>query len=542
MFHFTSAKLMTPADFPANETTRLAALCQYNILDTPDETAFDEITALAATLCDTPIALISLIDSTRQWFKAKVGLAATATAREVAFCAHTLLQSDVLIVRDATQDQRFADNPLVNNEPHIRFYAGAPLLTAEGHALGTLCVLDRVPRDLSPQQAQALQVLARQVMTQLELRRHVNERDQTIAHVKQSEQALQGAQAALESQVRERTAALVQTNATLQLEITERQQAETRLQQQAEHNRLLGAIAARMRASLNLEDILQTAVAEVRQFLQVDRVVLYEIEVDQGGKFVMESVAPACASILGLPLHDHCFAADYADSYRQGRISAVDDIEQAELSPCYREVLAPLKLRALLLVPIIFKEQLWGLLCAHHCSAPRPWQDFELSLLQQLATQLAIAIQQGQLFQQVQQQAQREQLLNQISRSLNASLNPDHILQAIVNRIGMCFSVERVLVFALVAEQMQVLHEWRAHDQVDSLLHCRAPLTLWTEWLESHRCWLWSPVFSDTTARGRFDHQRAVSGEATLTSAGSLACTNRHRRPVSRGALHPYKV
>lgn len=482
--HFTTSKPMLPADLPANETARLAALCQYDILDTPAEAAFDEITALAATLCDTPIALISLIDSTRQWFKAKVGLAAAETAREVAFCAHTILQPDVLVVPDATEDNRFDANPLVTDEPQIRFYAGVPLITPEGQAVGTLCVLDRVPRDLSAQQAQALQVLARQVMTQLERRRHASDLAQTLVQVKQSEQLLQVAQTALESQVSERTAALVQTNTALQLEITERQQAEAQLQQQAEHNRLLGAIAARIRQSLQLDDILQTTVAEIRQFLQVDRVTLYEIAVRQGGKFVVESVAPGCPSILGLPLHDHCFAADYAVPYKQGRISAIDDIEQAGLSPCYLEVLAPLKLRALLLVPIVFQEQLWGLLCVHHCAAPRPWQDFELSLLPQLATQVAIAIQQAQLFQQVQQQAQREQLLNQISRALNASLDPNHILQEIVNRTGACFSVERVIVFALVAAQMQVLNEWRAHDQVDSLLHCRAPLTRWADWLD----------------------------------------------------------
>ncbi|MBD2078193.1 GAF domain-containing protein [Phormidium sp. FACHB-592] len=475
---------MPPANLPENETARLAALCQYNILDTPAEAAFDEIATLAAALCDTPIALVSLVDSTRQWFKAKIGLAVEETEREVAFCGHAILQPDLLIVPDASQDQRFADNPFVLDDPQIRFYAGAPLLTAEGHAMGTLCVIDSVPRDLSLEQAQALRVLARQVMTQLELRRHVKDLAQTVAQVTESERALQIAQATLESQVSDRTAALVQTNATLQVEINERLQAEKQLQQQVEHNRLLGAIAARIRESLQLDDILQTAVAEVRHFLQVDRVALYEIEVNQGGRFVVESVAPGCPSILGLVLHDHCFETDYAAQYQQGRISAIDDIEQAELSPCYREVLAPLKLRALLLVPIIFKEQLWGLLCMHHCSAPRPWQDFELSALQQLATQVAIGMQQAQLFQQVQQQAQREQLLNQISRALNASLDPNHILQEIVNQIGACFSVERVVVFALVAEQMQVLNEWRANDQVASLLHCRAPLNLWTAWLD----------------------------------------------------------
>ncbi|HEY9655895.1 MAG TPA: GAF domain-containing protein, partial [Crinalium sp.] len=172
---------MPPANLPENETTRLAALCHYDILDTPAEAAFDEIATLAAALCDTPIALVSLIDSTRQWFKAKIGLAVEQTEREVAFCAHAILQPELLIVSDASQDQRFADNPLVLDDPQIRFYAGAPLLTAEGHAMGTLCVIDSVPRDLSLEQAQALRVLARQVMTQLELRRNLKDLAQTVA-------------------------------------------------------------------------------------------------------------------------------------------------------------------------------------------------------------------------------------------------------------------------------------------------------------------------------------------------------------------------
>jgi GAF domain-containing protein len=160
---------------PSNEKRRLHVLWQYEVLDTVPEEVFDNLTELAARICEAPIALISLVDEDRQWFKAKVGTDVNETSRDISFCSHAITQLDLFIVPDATRDNRFANNPLVTSEPKIRFYAGAPLVTPDGYALGTLCVLDKVPRQLRPDQKQALLILARHVVSQLELRRRSRE-------------------------------------------------------------------------------------------------------------------------------------------------------------------------------------------------------------------------------------------------------------------------------------------------------------------------------------------------------------------------------
>jgi diguanylate cyclase (GGDEF)-like protein len=163
-----------PAAHPRNEAQRLAALKQYDLLDTAPEQSFDDLTALAAMACDTPIALISLIDADRQWFKGRIGFAEEQTARDLAFCAHTILRPDsVMEIGDASQDPRFASNPLVTGPNPMRFYAGAPLVTSDGLAIGTVCVMDQHVRHLSDRQRHALQALSRQVMAQMELRRTV---------------------------------------------------------------------------------------------------------------------------------------------------------------------------------------------------------------------------------------------------------------------------------------------------------------------------------------------------------------------------------
>jgi GAF domain-containing protein len=169
---------------PEQESARLEALRRYRILDTGPERGFDEITELASFICGAPIALMSLVDRERQWFKSKVGSQATETHRDHSFCAHAIFDAKLLMVEDATLDDRFARNPLVTGEPGIRFYAGAPLLTPDGHGLGTLCVIDRKPRKLSPEKASALEKLARLVVTQMEYRRASFELAEAVAKLK----------------------------------------------------------------------------------------------------------------------------------------------------------------------------------------------------------------------------------------------------------------------------------------------------------------------------------------------------------------------
>ena len=158
-----------------DESKRLEALRQYRILDTKPEQAFDDLALIASQICGAPIALISLVDEDRQWFKARIGTDVQETPRSVSFCAHAIQHKGIFTVPDTLQDERFRDNPVVRGEPHIRFYAGAPLVTRDGHALGTLCVIDYVPRKLTDEQNHALMALERQVAAQLELRRNLDE-------------------------------------------------------------------------------------------------------------------------------------------------------------------------------------------------------------------------------------------------------------------------------------------------------------------------------------------------------------------------------
>ena len=192
---------MAQASLPPDEAERLETLRGYEILDTAPEQVFDDITLLASHVCGTPIALITLLDENRQWFKSKVGLSVSETSRDLAFCAHAILETDIFVVEDAETDQRFASNPFVTGDAKIRFYAGSPLVTSEGHALGTLCVIDRVPRELGAEQRTALQALSRQVVAQIELRHGLRELRKTTVQLQGAKEDLMEKTAFLEAQM-----------------------------------------------------------------------------------------------------------------------------------------------------------------------------------------------------------------------------------------------------------------------------------------------------------------------------------------------------
>ena len=166
---------MIEANIPENEDDRLRKLYELGILDTLEEQAYDDLTRLAAEICGTPIALVSLVDRDRQWFKSHHGLNARETPREYAFCAHAILGDDTFIIEDSSKDERFVDNPLAVGEPHVKFYAGAPLIMSDNNKLGTLCVIGNEARTITHAQKEALEVLARQVVSQLELRLNLKE-------------------------------------------------------------------------------------------------------------------------------------------------------------------------------------------------------------------------------------------------------------------------------------------------------------------------------------------------------------------------------
>ena len=171
---------------------------RYQVLDTPPEQVFDDLANLAAYICETPIALVSLVDAERQWFKSHIGVPSIETSRDVSFCAHAILEPEnVLVVPDATKDERFAANALVTEEPKIRFYAGAPLVTENGFAVGTLCVIDRVPRRLTEEQLSALRIVRNQVARELELRLKAAQLIQAVAERDLNEEALREREAML---------------------------------------------------------------------------------------------------------------------------------------------------------------------------------------------------------------------------------------------------------------------------------------------------------------------------------------------------------
>ena len=490
------------------EAARLAALARYDLLDTAPEAAFNDLVQLATQISQTPIALMSLIDDHRQWFKAKVGLTTTETPREWAFCTHAILQSQPFIIENALLDERFAQNPLVVGEPYIRFYAGFPLITADGYPLGTLCVIDQQPRQLDSEQLEGLRILSRQVVAQLELRYAHRVLQQTLKDrtdieltldqssivviadaqglityandkfceisqysavelignnhllLEEDEHSPTDSQAIWQTlnrgqvwrgeiQKRARDGSLYWTNTIIVPflegdntpyhyiaichDITAQKQLETKLRQQFERERLITAVAHRIRESLDLNQILNTTVAEVRQLLQADRVLTYRINPDGTGSVTNEAVAPGCFSLMDQPLPEKVFPVESRRLYQQGRVRAIADIRQDNISACLVETLHQFGVKAKLAVPILHNQELWGLLIAHQCHRHREWQSWELDFLKELSTHAGIAIAQATLLKQASQQAQAEATINHLTHMLHTPGDSIRVMQQVID-------------------------------------------------------------------------------------------------------------
>ncbi|HEY9728053.1 MAG TPA: GAF domain-containing protein [Chroococcales cyanobacterium] len=227
-------------------------------------------------------------------------------------------------------------------------------------------------------------------------------------------------------------------------DITEHKQVEAALRQQIQRERLIGATLGRIHESLNLREILNTTVDEVRQFLECDRVIIFRLHQDGSGVVVVESVDSPWMPISGTVINDRYFAEAYIQLYQQGRVQAVEDIYAAGLTPCHIDLLAQFQVRANLVVPIVYEEKLWGLLVAQQCSETRQWQPLEIDLLKSLATQTAIAIQQSQLYEQAQYHFLREQALNQLTQAIRRSLDLQTIFDTATHEIEKLLKPDRV--------------------------------------------------------------------------------------------------
>ncbi len=498
---------MKTPQIPPNESERLTALNRYKILDTLPEQEYDDLTQLAADICGTPIALISLVDRDRQWFKSRCGLDASETPRDISFCGHAVAENAILNIPDTAKDSRFADNPLVTQDPKIRFYVGVPLITPDLYTLGTLCVIDRQPRDLTPKQIQQLQTLSRLVISQLELRRgneasrllvsvvdssddaiitktldgiitswnasaqrifgyleqeaigqpmgilippdREEEERQILAKVSQNEQIEHFETVYVRkngnridvsttiSPIRDREGIIIQASIIVR-DISDRKESEVKLAQledergkllesyttelerkvvqrtislntRFEREQLIGKIAVKIAASLYLPEILEASVQELRVFLGCDRLLIWQLQSDGNGKVVAESLDSRWRSSLHDDIDDPCFRGDVALRYGEGRTIAISNIHTNGYPKCYINLLDLYQVKSNLVVPINVSGKLWGLLIGHQCSEYRVWQDDDLKLLDDMAVQMAIAIQQANAYQLIQSELTERQ-------------------------------------------------------------------------------------------------------------------------------------
>jgi PAS domain S-box-containing protein len=278
-----------------------------------------------------------------------------------------------------------------------------------------------------------------------------------ISLSKKIKQELQTAHDGLEQEVDNRTIQLSQTNVQLQLEIAQRNHSKESLQQRIEQERLITLIAQRIRKSLSLDEILRTTVEEVRQFLQVDRTLIYRLSKDGVGTVITEAVLPDYPAILGQSFPEKVFPQEFHQAYTQGKIRAVANVEQEEMEPCVREFVRQFGVQAKLVMPILQGEDLWGLLIVHQCHQFQQWESLDIELLKQLTTQVEIAIQQSELYQQAQNELSERKLAEQKIQEQAA------LLDIATDAISVRDLENRILFWNKGAER---LYGWLAEDSV----------------------------------------------------------------------------
>ncbi|NES20895.1 MAG: GAF domain-containing protein [Symploca sp. SIO3E6] len=570
--------------------------CETQSGDTTSEESLNDLVRIAAHICGTPVALISFVEDNHMWFKTQVGLDATEMKSVLELCTVALPQDEAIVISDIRIDERFSNSSVVTSHPYIRFYAGLPLMISSGQVLGSLCVMDHIPRELSQKQMKMLSALSDQVINQLEQQQNLYTLTYTIYEDQQTQQKLQESQTRLKLlnsistqitagmsvyQVIEHTVkqisehfksfrvvystideqkitvlyslqpptmppldkiipimsglpkyfdplrsfqpvvtedlikalgfepfvdkllsfgikamvnvplhhsdklvgllcldspkprqwsehevgTLTQVAEYLSFALKEahaqeqRFQAEAALRQQHQRERLLSKITQQIRRSLDLGKILDTTVTEVRHFFQAERVMAHCYQQNRDGIAIAQSAQPSWISSLDVRM-DRSWFEKGAKLYQQGNVYVIDDIEQVKLPFEFQQFLAQQQVQAALIVPILETEQLLGIIAIYQCSQTRNWKTWEMDLLEQLATQVAIAIQQGKLYQQVQQlnselkhkvqqrTAQLEQALDleatlkRITDQVRDSLDENQILQTAVEQLALALGVD----------------------------------------------------------------------------------------------------
>lgn len=393
-----------------------ACSTSYEGLQALPEASLIDFARLAAGICATEITTVYFVALDRQYFQASIGW------RSLSDSTTELPHSPIDLAADIVPDFvrlpgnlagiRLLTQALVQQNSSVQFCIGIPLQLATGKLVGKLYVTDPPPQLLYSQQIALLQVLGRQIGQQIDLQQQANQQSQ--------------------GQLR-------------------------RLIEDTERERLMTGIAQRIRQSLNLEEILNTTVEEVRQFLQSDRVLIYRFNPDWSGVVVVESVAAGWLSTLDMVIKDPCLEGIYTNLYQQGRIWLVENADTAGLNPCHLELLNQLQAVASLVVPILQNDQVWGLLVVHQCRGIRHWQTFEVNLLQQLAMQVAIAIQQSELYQQVQRlNADLEHQVWERTNQLQQAVNFAAVLKRITDKIRDSLDEQQILQTA-VQELVHIL-------------------------------------------------------------------------------------